>query len=155
MIAGPSEVVIVAEAGAERESAIRLGRIGFDQVLGYLDGGLARVETRPDLIWTTERVSPEVAAARLASSSPPAIVDVRTANERSQKRIPGSIHVPLNHLTERLHEIPDDRPVLVHCAGGYRSSIAASLLQRSGRRQVGEIAGGIAAWEAARLTLSN
>jgi len=79
------------------------------------------------------------------------IVDVRNATERSHKKISGSVHIPLNHLTERLHEIPADRPVLVHCAGGYRSSIAASLLQRSGRRNVGEIAGGIAAWEAAGL----
>jgi hydroxyacylglutathione hydrolase len=144
-------IVVIAEPGAERESAVRLGRIGFDQVLGYLDGGLASADSRSSLIESTERVSPEVAAGRLNSPEPPVIVDVRNPSERTQKHIPGSLHIPLNHLAERLHEIPEHRPVLVHCAGGYRSSIAASLLQRSGRRNVGEIAGGLAAWEAAGL----
>ena len=66
-------------------------------------------------------------------------------------RIAGSQHIPLNHLTERLGEVPRNRPVLVYCAGGYRSSIAASLLQRAGITRVSEIAGGITAWEAANL----
>ena len=59
--------------------------------------------------------------------------------------------IPLNHLMENLEKIPKDRPLLVYCAGGYRSSIAASLLQRGGFDPVGEIAGGIAGWEAAKL----
>ena len=82
---------------------------------------------------------------------PPVIVDVRAAPERAQKRIEGSIHLPLNHLGERLSEIPAGRPVLLHCAGGYRSSIAASLLQRHGFTDVSELAGGITAWETAGL----
>ena len=76
---------------------------------------------------------------------------MRAPRERAQKRIGGSVSVPLNHLAERLSELPTDRPLLVYCAGGYRSSIAASLLQRHGFTQVSEIAGGIAAWEAAEL----
>lgn len=147
-----ASIVIVAEAGAERESAMRLGRIGFDQVSGFLDGGLASAAARPDLIRSTERLSPERAAERLASSSPPVIVDVRTPAERQKSHIAGSIHIPLNHLADRLDQIPANRPVLVYCAGGYRSSIAASLLQGAGR-DVGEIAGGITAWEAAGLPL--
>ena len=59
--------------------------------------------------------------------------------------------MPLNHLGERLSELPKDRPLLVYCAGGYRSSIAASLLQRHGFDRVQEIAGGLSAWEAAGL----
>jgi len=74
---------------------------------------------------------------------------VRQAAERALKHIVGSLHIPLGRLIERLPELPDDRPLLVHCAGGYRSSIAASLLQRSGRTQVSEMAGGIGAWESA------
>ena len=73
--------------------------------------------------------------------------------EREHKRIAGSVAMPLNHLGERLSELPTDRPLLVYCAGGYRSSIAASLLLRHGFTQVSEIAGGIAAWEAAHLPL--
>ena len=81
---------------------------------------------------TTERVGADVAASRLASAAPPVLLDVRTAVERAQKHIEGSTHIPLNHLADRLAEIPPGRPVLLHCAGGYRSSIGASLLQRDG-----------------------
>jgi hydroxyacylglutathione hydrolase len=149
-------IVIIADPGHEHEAAMRLGRIGFDQVVGYLEGGLHSVESRPDLMTSTERLSAQVAAGRVAAAAAgkaPVIVDVRAPGERQQKRIPGSVSMPLNHLTERLSELPSDRMLLVHCAGGYRSSIAASLLQRHGFTQVGEIAGGIAAWEAGQLPL--
>ena len=146
-------IAIVADPGAETESALRLGRIGFDHVIGYLDGGLASADSTAARIVTTERVGADVAASRLASAAPPVIVDVRSASERAQKRIEGSMHIPLNHLADRLSEIPADRPVLLHCAGGYRSSIAASLLQRHGCTRVSELAGGIAAWETAGLKI--
>jgi hydroxyacylglutathione hydrolase len=149
-------IVIVADPGRESEAATRLGRIGFDQVVGYLDGGLRSLDARPELTAFTERVSPELAALRVATGPPdaaPLTVDVRAPREREQKRIGGSIGLPLNHLGERLSELPIDRPLLVYCAGGYRSSIAASLLRHHGFTHVSEIAGGIAAWEAARLPL--
>ena len=67
--------------------------------------------------------------------------------------MPGSVSIPLNHLAERFGELPKDRALLLYCAGGYRSSIGASLLQQKGFTQVAEIAGGVAAWETAQLTL--
>src|SRR5262245_44023069 len=143
-------IVIVADPGRELESATRLGRIGFDHVAGYLQDGLTSLASRPDLAATTERLSAAVAHDRLASGAP-LLVDVRDAREREQKRVTGSVHMPLNTLTQRLQELPTDRPLLLHCAGGYRSSIAASVLQAHGFRQVSEIAGGITAWEAAGL----
>jgi len=143
-------IVIIADPGRERESAVRLGRIGFDHVVGFLKDGLRSLESRPDLTATTERVSAPLAADRLAAGEALA-VDVRTPNEVQEKRIEGSISVPLNHLTERLAELPKDRPLLVYCAGGYRSSIAASLLQANGFDQVTEMAGGFTAWETANL----
>jgi len=147
-------IVIVADPGAETQSALRLGRIGFDHVAGYLEGGLHSADGRPDLIFSTERLAPEVAAQRMAAPNPPIIVDVRQASERTLKHIAGSLHVPLGRLMEQVKELPDDRALLVHCAGGYRSSIAASLLQRSGRTWVSEIAGGIGAWESAGLAVA-
>ena len=149
-------IVIIADPGREHEAAMRLGRIGFDQVVGYLQDGLHSLQSRPDLTTSTERLSAQVAAERLeaaAAGREPVIVDVRAPGERQQKRIPGSVGIPLNHLVERTQELPSDRQILVHCAGGYRSSIAASLLQCHGFAQVGEIAGGIAAWDAAQLPL--
>ena len=145
-------IVIIADPGREQESAIRLGRIGFDHIVGFLQDGLRSLEARPDLTATTERVSAPLAAERLAAGEA-IVVDVRAAREREQKHIAGSVHVPLNHLADRMEELPRDRPILLHCAGGYRSSIAASLLKRRGFPHVGEIAGGIAAWEAAQQPL--
>ena len=144
-------IVIIAAPGREAESAIRLGRIGFDHVAGYLQNGLHSLESRPELIAKTERLSAPFAAELLASSEAPLVVDVRAPRERDQKHIGGSLSIPLNRLAENIGRLPKNRSLLVYCAGGYRSSIAASLLQGSGFDSVTEIAGGIAAWEAARL----
>jgi len=149
-------IVIIADPGREPESATRLGRIGFDHIVGYLEDGLQSIASRPELAMSTERLSAQVAADRVharTDDGAPLLIDVRAPRERDQKRIPGSLSIPLNHLAERTSELPADRPLLVYCAGGYRSSIAASLLQRHGFKHVGEIAGGIAAWEAAKLPI--
>jgi glyoxylase-like metal-dependent hydrolase (beta-lactamase superfamily II)/rhodanese-related sulfurtransferase len=149
-------IVIIADPGHEQEATTRLGRIGFDHVVGYLAGGLVSVESRPELTKTTERLSAQVASDRAHGGPPekaPLLVDVRAPGERKQKRIERSVSMPLNHLSERLAELPKDRPLIVYCAGGYRSSIAASILQRQGFNQVSEIAGGITAWEAANLPI--
>jgi rhodanese-related sulfurtransferase/glyoxylase-like metal-dependent hydrolase (beta-lactamase superfamily II) len=147
-------IVIIAELGREHESAIRLGRIGFDGVVGYLQHGLHSLEVRPELTGSTERVAPVLAGERLMSAEPPQVVDVRNPREYAAKHIDGSVNIPLNHLAERARELPRDRPLLVHCAGGYRSSIGASLLRQRGFSAVSELAGGLAAWEAARLPLT-
>jgi glyoxylase-like metal-dependent hydrolase (beta-lactamase superfamily II)/rhodanese-related sulfurtransferase len=146
-------IVIIADPGRENESITRLGRIGFDHVVGYLANGLESLESRPELVAFTERLSAPYAAELLSSAQPPMIIDVRAAREREQKYIAGSFAVPLNHLVENFKTLPKERSLLVYCAGGYRSSIAASLLQRGGFDSVGEIAGGIVGWEAAELPL--
>lgn len=144
-------IVVIADPGRENESAVRLGRIGFDHVAGYLNQGMRSLDGRPDLCISTERLSAPLAAERLAQPHGPLAIDVRTPREREQKHIEGSMSIPLNHLSERSNELPHDRSLLVYCAGGYRSSIAASLLERQGFDRVCEIAGGIAAWESAQL----
>jgi rhodanese-related sulfurtransferase len=143
--------VIIADPGSENQSAIRLGRIGFDHVAGYLQNGLHTLQPRLELVAFTERLSAPFAAELLSSAAPPLAIDVRAPSEREQKHIEGSMSIPLNHLQENLKTLPRNRPLLVYCAGGYRSSIAASLLQRAGFVSVCEIAGGIAAWESAKL----
>jgi hydroxyacylglutathione hydrolase len=145
-------IVIIANPGAERESALRLGRIGFDHVTGYLEGGLASLRRRPDLTRTTQRVSPSLASEFVATGEL-VPVDIRTPTEREAKRISESVGIPLNRLKDQLRDLPQNRPLLLHCAGGYRSSIAASLLQRAGFTKIVELAGGLAAWEAAHLPL--
>jgi hydroxyacylglutathione hydrolase len=148
-------IAIVAEPGRQEEAATRLGRIGFDSVVGYLSDGIAALETRTDLMTGTKRVTPAEAAEALGSSATPVVLDIRARKEWEKGHIDGSLNIPLNHLLEHLEDVPLGRPILVHCAGGYRSSIAASLLQREGRTDLIELAGGITAWEAAGLPVVN
>lgn len=145
-------IVLVSDPGKEREAATRLGRIGFDHVAGYLQGGLGSLDSQAELQSSTERLSPQVAAER-AQTGAPLLIDVRGPGERAQRHISGSLSVPLTQLQRRLDELPRDRPLIVYCAGGYRSSVAASVLQRAGFTQVSEIAGGVAAWDNARMPL--
>jgi hydroxyacylglutathione hydrolase len=144
-------IVIVAEPGREKEAAMRLGRIGFDHVTGCLRGGMEALAGRPDLVWPTDRISAPAIAEELASTGPPLLLDVRNPREWATKHVDGSVNLPLNHLQERIAEIPRDRRIAIHCAGGYRSSIAASILQQHGITNLAEMAGGLAAWEAAKL----
>jgi hydroxyacylglutathione hydrolase len=144
-------IAIIAEPGREIESAVRLGRIGFDNVAGYLQEGLRALESRPRLLVSTKRLGPQFASELLASSEPPFAIDVRSPREREQNFIAGSVSIPLSHLSENLAAIPKDRQLLLYCAGGYRSSIAASLLQKNGFSLISEIAGGLAAWQSANL----
>jgi hydroxyacylglutathione hydrolase len=154
MLSRERPIVIIADPGREHEAATRLGRIGFDHIVGYLQDGLSGLESRPERMATTERVAAPLAAERLETGIP-VVIDVRTPTERQTKSVAGSIGIPLNQLAERAGELPADRPLIVHCAGGYRSSIAASLLQQRGFTDVSEIAGGLAGWEAAHLPVVN
>jgi hydroxyacylglutathione hydrolase len=144
-------IVIIAAPGRESESATRLGRIGFDHVAGYLKDGLHSLVSRPDRLAFTEHLSVRDAAEILSSNEPPLVIDVRASSEREQQHIEASISVPLSQLAGKMTSLPKNRALLIYCAGGYRSSIAASLLQRRGFERVAEIGGGFAAWEAAKL----
>jgi hydroxyacylglutathione hydrolase len=144
-------IVIIAEPGRELEAALRLGRIGFDHVRGYLRGGMQALAERPDLVCPTECVSAQMLADELASAEPPLVLDIRNARECATKHIARSTNIPLNYLQERIAEVPRDRRIAVHCAGGYRSSIAASILHHYGITNLIEMAGGLAAWDAAKL----
>lgn len=145
-------IVLVAKPGQEEEAAMRLGRIGFDHIAGYLEGGVTTLGARPELRRALQRVTAEELAAQLDMSPPPVILDVRTAGEREAKHIEGSLHMPLNQLMKHVDDLPRDRRLVVHCASGYRSSIAASLLERRGLTDLADLQGGIDAWEAAGMT---
>jgi hydroxyacylglutathione hydrolase len=144
-------IVIIAEPGREQEAALRLGRIGFDHVKGYLKDGMGALAQRQDLVWATERVSAPILAEELASPNPPLIIDIRAPREWNASHLSGSINLPLSQLQQRIDEVPRNRRIAVHCAGGYRSSIAVSILNQYGITDLIELAGGITAWEAINL----
>lgn len=140
-------IVLIAEPGDEQEAAMRLGRIGFDHVAGYLQGGLQAVAAQPELLRSAEQVTAAGLAVELSCETPPLVLDVRAPSEREAGRLRNSLHIPLNRLDERMDELPRDRRLVVHCAGGYRSAIAVSLLIQAGFENVADLAGGYAAWE--------
>jgi len=157
-------IVIIAEPGREYEAAMRLGRIGFDRVAGYLEGGMQslaafsgtpeaeRLMDGHELVATIERIAPEELGEELRQEPTlrPLVVDVRALREWSTDHIEGSVNLPLNRLAERLGELPRSRRIVVNCASGYRSSIAASILKQHGFTDVADLAGGFNAWSAAR-----
>lgn len=140
-------IVIIAEPGRESEAAMRLGRIGFDRVAGYLKNGMEALDRRPDLIARTARITAATLAEQLQTAEPPVVLDVRAESERKGHAMEASVNIPLNHLEERIEEVTPDRQIVVHCATGYRSSIAASLLEKHGITNVMDLVGGWAAWE--------
>jgi glyoxylase-like metal-dependent hydrolase (beta-lactamase superfamily II)/rhodanese-related sulfurtransferase len=144
-------IVVLADPGRETEAITRLGRVGFDQVAGFVNGGIDAVQSRPELLATTARTTAEALSARLAEPDPPMVLDVRTPGEYARAHIEGSVNIPLGDLPAREGEVPRDRPIVVHCQSGYRSSMAVSLLQQSQAGCFTDLMGGIAAWQAAGL----
>ena len=140
-------IVVIAEPGSEVEAVLRLGRIGFDRVAGFLEGGMMALVDRPEVIGRVDRITAATLAEQLRTTHPPQVLDVRTENEWKSGHIDDSLNIPLPRLEARIHEIPDDERVVVHCASGYRSSIAASLLSKHGKTGVMDLVGGYDAWE--------
>ena len=142
--------MLVAEPGREVEAATRLGRIGFDTVAGYLDGGMQSLDAEPGS-GRAHRADHRCVARRAAGRGRSADAGRRARAERvgARRHIDGAVNMPLSRLPERIVELPRDRSIVVHCASGYRSAIAASLLRREGYAFVSDLVGGMPAWEAA------
>jgi len=146
MLSHDRAIVVIADPGSEEEAVMRLGRIGFDNVAGYLEGGMAGLLPYPELIETTSRITAPTLAEQMTTTPSPFVVDVRSEREWSAGHLACSHNIPLPHLRAQIDAIPKDRPVVVHCEGGYRSAIGTSLLMAAGRTNVSDLVGGIKAW---------
>src|SRR5439155_6386687 len=144
-------VVVIAELGREQEAATRLGRLGFDNVAGHLAGGMQALDTHPELLQRTERVTAPALAELLGDPRPLIVLDVRSPGEWREKHIEPTVNVWLSRLAEQSETLPRERPIVVYCTSGYRSAIAASLLTREGFASVADLVGGLAAWESSSL----
>ncbi|MFD5463871.1 rhodanese-like domain-containing protein [Kitasatospora sp. NPDC127059] len=141
-----SRILVIAPQNREEEITTRLARIGFDHVAGYLLGPDDALAAIPDQVTPASRLTADQLRTALAGDQPPLVLDVRNCSERAGGFIDGSMHIALSELPNRLDEIPTDRPLVLHCAGGHRSSIAASLLRHHGFEDVSDILGGYGAW---------
>ena len=146
-------IVLIANPGQELEAQIRLRRIGFDRVSGHLEHGMAALAAHPELITTARRIEPLELQAWLARADAPLVIDVRQLDEHLSGHIAGSSNLPLQTLTTALKDLPRTRELVVHCAGGYRSAIAASLLAAMGFT-VADLIGGYGAWKAAASVIT-
>ena len=145
-------IVLIAEPGREEESAMRLGRIGFDGVVGYLESGMLALQGESELIGRVDRITAAALWERI-ESDPLLVIDVRAPTEWQEGHISGSVNLPLSQLGKRLGEIPKGE-VVVHCASGYRSSVATSLIMRDHPEvTVSDFVGGLEAWLAAGLPI--
>ncbi len=151
LLSHEAPIVVIGEPGQEDEAVMRLGRIGFDNVAGYLRGGMEALRDRPELVKSIDRITAVALAGQFSTEDRPIVLDVRSEQEWAAGHVGGSQNVPLNHLRQRLAEIPATGPVVVHCESGYRSAIAASLLAQSGRTNVQDLVGGFKAWAASKL----
>lgn len=142
-----SNIVLVTEAGKEEESAIRLARVGFDKIIGYLKGGFEAWQEagqKTDMIIDVEA---DELAMDLPFDDKLIVVDVRRETEFADGHIKNALNLPLNDLTDpgSMANFEDHQNLYVHCAGGYRSVIAASLLKRQGIHNIRNVTGG---WKA-------
>jgi len=105
------------------------------------------VDGRPELISRIRRITAGSLAERLAAPDPPLVVDVRAPGESAAGRIDAGVNLPLSRFPESMATLPRDRSIVVYCASGYRSAIAAGLLQRADYPDVADLVGGLPAWE--------
>lgn len=141
------DIVLFTEPGQELEGKNRLARIGFDRVIGYVDTPFEVMFSHRDDVQVASRLTARAFDQRAAELRDLQVVDVRNPGEVEAGTIPDAIAIPVGQLPSRLSELDPAKPTVVYCAGGYRSSVAASLLRRNGFGDVSDILGGYGAWD--------
>src|SRR5690606_2089322 len=148
LIKRDTPLVLLCEEGREEEAAIRCGRIGYENIRGYLQGGFEAWESQELPVAKYGRLKPgDLGGGPIAGRI---LLDVRNPSERKAGYIPGSLFIPLNRLTGRMRELAAG-PVDVYCGSGYRSAMAVSLLRKAGRKGVRDLEGGFDAYRKSGL----
>jgi glyoxylase-like metal-dependent hydrolase (beta-lactamase superfamily II)/rhodanese-related sulfurtransferase len=141
-----ARIVLVTDPGQELEGKNRLARIGFDRVIGFVEQPYDTMAEHADEVRVASRLTAGAFEQRRRDLHDLQVVDVRNHGEVTSGRVPGAVAIPVGELTSRVGELDPGRPTVVYCAGGYRSSVAASVLRRAGFADVSDILGGYAAW---------
>ena len=135
------EILLVTYQDKQEEAITRLARVGYDHTVGFLDGGFDTWKNSGKDFETIERIdAPYLEAAY--SKDKPLIIDVRKKSEFDSEHVIDAINVPLNEINQHLAQFPKDKPFVLHCAGGYRSMIAASILKQRGWKDFTDVRGG-------------
>lgn len=147
------KILLVVSPGREEEAVTRLSRVGFDKTLGYLLGGIDAWKEAGKEIDTLESVTAETLKNQMENQVP--IIDVRNDGEYTNAHIPEAVHAPLGFLNDHFNEFPKNEKFYIHCGGGYRSVIAASILKSRGIHNVVDVAGGFAAIKEAGISVKS
>lgn len=136
-------LILVVPEGKNEEAVTRLSRVGYDNTLGYLEGGMEAWKAAGKEVATLESISAEVFAHKVKAESLN-ILDVRKDGEHQASHIKGAQHFALDFINQNMNQIESNKTYHIHCAGGYRSVIAASILKARGFNQLIDVAGGYA-----------
>lgn len=137
-------IIVVCDEGKEEETVRRLARVGYDNTVGYLDGGIAGWKNAAKELDTVTSVSADV-FAQLYAKEQLDVIDVRRATEYAGGHVTNAENKPLDFINDWTGEIDRDKTYYVHCAGGYRSMVTASILKSRGFNNLVEVAGGYGA----------
>ena len=148
------DIVLVVDSGQELEAKNRLGRIGFDRVVGFLVDPLQVMADHPGKVVHASRLTVPEFDQRRADISNLQLVDIRNPGEVALGTVEDSVLIPVGQLPDRVDELDPTRPTVVFCAGGYRSSVAASVLRLAGFDDVSDLIGGYGAWMEMRAPAS-
>jgi len=137
-------LIIVTETGKEKETVTRLARVGLDKILGYLEGGVDAWQKAGQQIDMIIDIEPDELAMDIPFDNKLEIIDVRKPAEFEAGHIKGAVNLPLNTLTDILNVamLDDSNNMYIHCQGGYRSVIAASILKKHGFNNIRNVLGG-------------
>ncbi len=135
------QILLVTDEGKEEEAIIRLSRVGYDNSIGYLEGGFKSWKEAGKEIDSVERLTAKDLEAMYGKA--PIIIDVRRKSEFDSEHVVNAVNIPLNELNQHLSEIPKEKQFVMHCAGGYRSMIAASILKSRGYHNFKDVEGGM------------
>lgn len=138
------QILLIAELGKEEETVMRLARVGYDFVIGYLDGSFDSWKNAGKEVDTIERITADEFASRVNVSND-IVVDVRREGEYEAEHVENSNNIPLDFINDNISSFPKEDHFYIHCAGGYRSMIASSILKARGWDNFTEVAGGFAA----------
>ena len=135
-------LLLVTYKDQEEEAVTRLSRVGYDNTLGFLKGGFDSWKGSGKDVETTKRVTVDEVVKQFEKKQLPMVIDVRKKSEFDSEHLIDAVNMPLNEINQHLAEIPKEKPFLLHCAGGYRSMIASSILKQRGWSNFADITGG-------------
>lgn len=134
------EILLITESGKEEETVKRLARVGYDYVIGYLDGGIEAWKNAGKETDSIGRISADEFETQFTEK--PIVIDVRKPGEFSGEHVENAISIPLDFMNDHMADFPKEQPFIIHCAGGYRSIIAGSILKSRGFNNFVDVIGG-------------